>query len=51
MIQVLITILVGIVGWQVAKLLKLPAPGMLGSMILVGITNIFFNYATFTTSI
>ncbi|MCF0111420.1 MAG: AbrB family transcriptional regulator, partial [Erysipelotrichaceae bacterium] len=42
---------VGIIGWQIAKLLKLPAPGMLGSMILVGITNIFFDYAAFITPV
>lgn len=51
MMNVLITILVGIVGWLIAKKLKLPAPGMLGSMLLVGITNIFFNYADFITPI
>lgn len=49
--MVLITILVGIIGWQLASLLKLPAPGMIGSMFLVGITNIIFSYATFTTPI
>jgi len=51
MVRVLITILVAIAGWQIAKFLKLPAPGMLGSMILVGVTNIFFSYATFTSPI
>lgn len=51
MINVLITICIGTLGWQIAKVLKLPAPGMLGSMILVGVTNILFNYASFTTSV
>lgn len=47
----IITILVGICGWQIAKKLKLPAPGMLGSMILVGMTNVFFSYASFITPV
>ncbi len=51
MFNAFLTLLVGTIGWQIAKLLKLPAPGMIGSMILVGITNIFFSYATFTTPI
>ena len=49
--NVLITIVVGIIGWLLAKKLKLPAPGMLGSMLLVGITNIIFDYADFTIPI
>lgn len=51
MFNTFLTILVGTIGWQIAKFLKLPAPGMLGSMISVGITNIFFSYASFTTPI
>lgn len=51
MMRVLITITVGIIGWLIAKKLKLPAPGMLGSMILVGITNIIFDYADFIVPI
>ena len=49
--NVIITILVGIIGWQIAKYLKLSAPAMLGSMLAVGITNIFFDYAGFITPI
>lgn len=51
MFNTFLTILVGTIGWQIAKFLKLPAPGMLGSMLLVGFTNIFFSYASFTTPI
>ncbi len=49
MSNVVLTIFVGALGWQIAKILKLPAPGMLGSMILVGLTNVFFSYASFIT--
>lgn len=51
MMNVVITIIVGTIGWIIAKKLKLPAPGMLGSMLLVGITNIIFDYADFTIPI
>lgn len=51
MVNVILTILVGIIGWKIAKILKLPAPGMLGSMILVGMTNILFSYASFITPV
>lgn len=51
MINLFITIAIGILGWKIAQFLKLPAPGMLGSMIAVGITNIFFSYASFITPV
>ncbi|MEG0076194.1 AbrB family transcriptional regulator [Anaerorhabdus sp.] len=44
--NIIYTLLIAIVGWLIAKKLKLPAPAMLGSMIAVGITNILFDYAT-----
>lgn len=46
--NVILTLLAGVVGWRIAKALKLPAPAMLGSMIFVGLTNVFFSYATYT---
>ena len=39
------TVLVGFVGFKIAKKLKAPAPAMIGSMRAVGITNIAFDYA------
>lgn len=51
MINIIITLLVGIAGWKVAQSLRFPAPGMLGSMLAVGISNIFFSYAQFSRPI
>lgn len=42
--NIIYTFVVAVIGWQIAKLLKLPAPAMLGSMIAVGLTNIIFDY-------
>ncbi|MBQ4342896.1 MAG: AbrB family transcriptional regulator [Erysipelotrichaceae bacterium] len=49
--NVILTLLAGVIGWRIAKTLKLPAPGMLGSMIFVALTNIFFSYAEFSMPI
>ena len=40
------TLLIGFLGYKIAEKLHLSAPGMLGSMLLVGITNILFAYAS-----
>ena len=40
------TLLIGFLGYKIAEKLHLSAPGMLGSMLLVGITNILFGYAS-----
>ncbi len=40
-----ITLVVAILGWKIAERLKLSAPAMLGSMIAVGLSNYFFEYA------
>lgn len=45
------TVLVGAVGYLVAKLLKLPAPAMIGSMISVGVYNIITGYAYMPVSL
>lgn len=47
MTNVVLTLVVGVLGYKIAKFLKIPAPGILGSMLFVGITNIFFGYAKF----
>lgn len=44
--QPLLTLAVAGVGFLIAKRLHLPAPAMLGSMLAVGLSNIFFGYAT-----
>lgn len=43
--NVLITLLVAVAGWRVARRLGLMAPSMLGPMIAVGLTNALFGYA------
>lgn len=43
--NIVLTLFIAVIGWLVAKKLKLPAPAMLGSMIAVGLTNILFDYA------
>ena len=45
MVSIALTLLVGAVGWLVARRLGLSAPAMLGSMLAVGITNALFGYA------
>lgn len=42
-IKILITFIVGIIGWQIAKKIKLPAPAMIGSLIAVGAVNVIFH--------
>ena len=37
MLKILLTVAVGILGWQAAKKMKLPAAAMLGSLIAVAI--------------
>ncbi|MEA4875923.1 AbrB family transcriptional regulator [Anaerorhabdus sp.] len=49
--MILITLSVASIGWYFADKLKLSAPAMLGSMIAVGVTNIFLDYAYLPTSI
>ena len=49
--NIVITLLIGITGWKIAQYLKIPAPGMIGSMLAVGFTNIFFSYASYSTPI
>ena len=43
--MVVVTLLIGVAGWYVAKRLGLAAPAMLGSMLAVGGTNVLFGYA------
>lgn len=43
--SILLTVVVAVAGWRLAKKLGLPAPAMLGSMLAVGITNMIFDYA------
>ncbi len=45
MISILLTLVVAWVGYRIAGQLRLPAPAMLGSMLAVGITNVFLDYA------
>ncbi len=49
--MIVITLSVASIGWYIADKLKLSAPAMLGSMIAVGIANIFFDFAYLPTSI
>lgn len=49
--NILITLAAALIGWKVAAKFKLPAPAMLGSMIAVGLSNIFFDYAVLPISI
>lgn len=44
--NIVLTLLIGILGWKAAAKLKLPAPAMLGSMLAVGVTNVIFSYAS-----
>lgn len=44
-LKMIFTVVVGFIGFMIAKKLKAPAPAMIGSMIAVGITNIIFDYA------
>ncbi len=43
--RILLTLVVAWAGFAVAKRLHLPAPAMLGSMLSVGLSNVFFDYA------
>ena len=45
LLRLLITIAVGLIGWQIAKLLKIPAAAMIGSLFAVGALNVFFEIA------
>ena len=44
-VRMIVTLVVGYLGYIIAKKLKITAPGMLGSMILVALTNAFLGYA------
>ena len=44
-IKMIVTLAVGYLGYILAKKLKMTAPGMLGSMILVALSNAFLGYA------
>lgn len=47
--MVIVTFLVAVVGWCLARRLGLMAPSMLGPMIAVGATNVIFGYAQMPT--
>lgn len=47
--MVIVTFLVAVVGWRLARRLGLLAPSMLGPMIAVGATNVIFGYAQMPT--
>ncbi len=47
--MVIVTFLVAVVGWRLARRLGLMAPSMLGPMIAVGATNVIFGYAQMPT--
>ncbi len=44
-LQLVITIAVGLIGWQIAKLLKVPAAAMIGSLFAVGAMSALFGIA------
>lgn len=43
--NILLTVIVGFIGYKIALKLKAPAPAMIGSMLAVGLTNVIFDYA------
>ena len=43
--KIIITFVIGFVGWKVATKLKMPAPSMIGSLIFVGLFNVIANDA------
>ena len=45
--KIIVTLITAYLGYQLGRKLKLPAPAMIGSMLLVGIMNIIFGYAYF----
>ena len=49
--SIVYTLLIGLIGFLIAKKLRLPAPAMIGSMIAVGIFNILFDIAFLPPSV
>lgn len=51
LIKIIITVLVGSLGYQIAKKLNIPSAPMIGSMVAVGIFNVFTDMATMPVTI
>lgn len=49
--KIILTLLIAAVGYLIAKKIKLPVPAMIGSMLAVGIFNVFFDRAFMPASI